>query len=103
MMISIPIRVLICTLLLVCSQATPIKEFTAVWPSRRLDEFLDGEVVCTGHFLEENFEEKLASAAASECYLAILMRAHKSARRTTHRSGGLSIRSSGWVVSQNED
>lgn len=67
-MISIPVRILICTLLLVCSQATPIKEFTTTGPSRQLDEFLDGQVVCTGHVLEDNFEEKLASAAASKNY-----------------------------------
>lgn len=85
-MISIPIRVFICTLLLICSQATPIKDFTAVGPIRQLDEFLDGEVVCTGHFLEANFEEKLASAAASEYHPPILMRAHQSTKRTDHPS-----------------
>ncbi|KAG6356018.1 hypothetical protein INS49_015403 [Diaporthe citri] len=30
----------------------------------QLDEFIDGEIVCTGHPLEDNFEDNLASAAA---------------------------------------
>jgi hypothetical protein len=38
----------------------------AAGPSRQLDEFINGEIVCTGHLLEDNFEENLASAAASK-------------------------------------
>lgn len=31
-----------------------------------MDEFIDGEIVCTGHLLEVGYEDNLASAAASK-------------------------------------
>lgn len=65
-MISTFLRIVSCALFLTCSHSIPITEVTDVEPSSQLDEFIDGEIVCTGHVLEDNFEENLASAAASK-------------------------------------
>lgn len=60
------LRIVSCALFLTCSRTTPINEITAVRPGDQLDEFIDGEIVCTGHLLEDNFEDNLASAAVSK-------------------------------------
>lgn len=64
-MISIFLRIVSCALFLACSRSTPIKEINAGGPSHQLEEFIDGQIVCTGHLLEDNFEENLAAAAES--------------------------------------
>lgn len=69
MMISTFLRVLSCALLLACSYSTPIKEINSGGPIHQLEEFIDGEIVCTGHLLEDNFEENLAAAAESKWYI----------------------------------
>lgn len=68
-MISIFLRIVFCALLLACSHSTPIKEINTGGPSHQLEEFIDGEIVCTGHLLEDNFEENLAAAAESKWYI----------------------------------
>lgn len=57
-----------CALLLTCSHSGPtnIYDTEALRPSRHEEEFIDGEIQCTGHMLEDNFEDNLASAAASK-------------------------------------
>lgn len=65
-MISTLIRILSCALFLPCSHSTPIKEITTGGSSYLLEEFIDGQIVCTGHLLEDSFEEKLAAAAESK-------------------------------------
>lgn len=65
-MISIFLRIVSCVLFIACSHSTPIKELNTGRPSNQLEEFIDGEIVCTGHLLEENFEDNLAAAAESK-------------------------------------
>lgn len=65
-MISAFIQIAVVTCLLANSHAAPAGETRAVGPSHQLDEFIDGEIVCTGHQLEDNFEENLAAAASSK-------------------------------------
>lgn len=72
-MIITLLRIVSCTLFPTCSRSGPINEITAVGPGSQLDEFIDGEIVCTGHLLEDNFEDNLASAAASKYYIPSLI------------------------------
>lgn len=67
-MISKFLRIASCALFLTCSHSTPtsIYDSEAFRPSRHEEEFIDGEIHCTGHTLEDNFEDNLASAAASK-------------------------------------
>lgn len=65
-MISTLHRIVCCALLLTCSNSAPIRDITTVESSRQQVEFIDGEVVCTGHLLEDNFEDNLAAAAESK-------------------------------------
>lgn len=65
-MISTFLRILSCALFLPCSHSTPTKEVNTGGPSHQLEEFIDGQIVCTGHLLEDNFEENLAAAAESK-------------------------------------
>ena len=65
-MISASGQVAVLALLLTYSHAVPVSETTAIGPGHQLDEFINGEIVCTGHQLEDNFEEDLAAAALSK-------------------------------------
>lgn len=65
-MLSTILRIISCALFLTFSRSTPIKDVTALGPSSQMDEFIDGEIVCTGHLLEVGYEDNLASAAASK-------------------------------------
>lgn len=67
-MISKFLHIASCALLLTCSHSGPtsIYDTDALRPSRHEEEFIDGEIQCTGHMLEDNFEDNLASAAASK-------------------------------------
>lgn len=60
------LRIVSCALFLTCSRSIPVNDITAVGTSSQLDEFIDGEIVCTGHILEDNFTDNLAAAAASK-------------------------------------
>lgn len=65
-MIGTFFRIVSCTLFLTCSHSNPINDIVSVSSSLQLEEFVDGEIVCTGHLLEDNFEDKLAAAAESK-------------------------------------
>lgn len=63
---NIFVRIVSCILFLTCSHSNPTNEITVVGPGNEMDEFIDGEIVCTGHMLEDNFEHNLAAAAESK-------------------------------------
>lgn len=65
-MIGTFLQILSCALFLPCSHSTPIKATKISGPSYQLEEFIDGQIVCTGHLLEDNFEQNLATAAESK-------------------------------------
>jgi hypothetical protein len=68
-MASTYLSIIFCAIFPLIPHASPFSESPAVGPDRQVDhEFINGKVICTGHMLEDNFEDNLAPAAASKYY-----------------------------------